>query len=98
MHLTRSKERDGTELNGADDVPRFPFVADLLDVSLDQRVNLLDVDFAGFVVADLNFKRGRRNSIACRVNAHHGAYLRHRLPENLLVLFLRDVLLVVMRF
>jgi hypothetical protein len=38
---------------------RFSFVANLLDVSLNKRVNLLDVDFAGFVMA--NLKRKRKN-------------------------------------
>lgn len=32
---------------------RFSFVADLFDVSLDESVNFLDVNFAGFVVANL---------------------------------------------
>lgn len=32
---------------------RFSFVANLLDVSLDKRVNFLYVDFAGFIVANL---------------------------------------------
>lgn len=34
-------------------MPRFSFVSNLLDVSLDERVNFLYVDFAGFVVANL---------------------------------------------
>lgn len=36
---------------------RLSFVTNLLDVSLNKRVNLLNVDFAGFVMANLNKKR-----------------------------------------
>lgn len=78
-------------------VSRFPFVANLFDVSLDERVDLLNVDFTGFIVANLI----ERNRIGLRAY-HHGnrrlSYLRNRLSENLLVLLFCYVLLVVMRF
>lgn len=41
------------ELNRASNVAGLSFVADLFDVSLDECVDLLNVDFAGLVVADL---------------------------------------------
>lgn len=74
----------------------LPFVANLSYVSLDERVDLLYIYFAGLVVADLSSKRESSfNCIIFVVTSR--AYLRYSLPENFLVFFLCDILFVVMR-
>lgn len=76
---------------------RLSFVANLSDVSLDERVDFLDIDFAGFVVTNL-----LENYITFRWEFEQrsvmNAYLRNSLSKNLLVFFFRDVLLIIMRF
>jgi hypothetical protein len=57
-----SSEKKREKLDRACDVLRFSFVADFFDVSLNKRVDFLNVDFAGFVVANLEEEEKEKKS------------------------------------